>query len=182
MEIGMQTGMAMSADPVADCLVFRDKLLLPSEGFIANHYTAYDALRLVYVANQFGWRAAELSGRQIATTSSTLTRYCASVGPGVAYRGGTGGEVWRLAPPSALRNAEAGRMLQSVPIIVADGTADEKQGDTHFSSAASIENGDFRGRALDVHNRTVRSPASSLVFKPWRVTDGCERCFARRST
>ena len=65
----------MPADPVADCLVFRDKLLLPSEGFIANHYTAFDALRPVYVANQFGWRAAELSGRQIATTSSTLTRF-----------------------------------------------------------------------------------------------------------
>ena len=59
---------------IADCLVFRDKLLLPSEGFIPNHYTAFDALRPVYVANKFGWRAAALSGRQIATAASPLSR------------------------------------------------------------------------------------------------------------
>ena len=36
-------------------LVFRDKLLLPSEGFIKAHYTAnFDAANLVYLASQFG--------------------------------------------------------------------------------------------------------------------------------
>ena len=41
-------------------LVFRDKLLLPSEGFIKTHYAAFDTANLVYFASQFGWRAAEL--------------------------------------------------------------------------------------------------------------------------
>ena len=68
-------GMAMPVDMAADCFVFRDKLLLPSEGFILNHYTAFDTLRPVYLANQFGWRATELSGRQIVTAPSVLARF-----------------------------------------------------------------------------------------------------------
>ena len=67
--------MEMPADVAADCLVFRDKLLLPSEGFIPNHYTAFDTLRPVYLANQFGWRATELSGRQVVTAPSALARF-----------------------------------------------------------------------------------------------------------
>ena len=67
--------MEMPVDIAADCFVFRDKLLLPSEGFILNHYTAFDTLRPVYLANQFGWRATELSGRQIVTAPSVLARF-----------------------------------------------------------------------------------------------------------
>ena len=69
-----------------NCLVFRDKLLLPSEGFIPNHYTGFDRLRPVYVANQFGWQADRLSGAQISTASGALARlfykqfgFCADV-------------------------------------------------------------------------------------------------------
>ena len=67
--------MEMPADVAAYCLVFRDKLLLPSEGFIPNHYTAFDTLQPVYLANQFGWRATELSGRQVVTAPSALARF-----------------------------------------------------------------------------------------------------------
>ncbi len=67
--------MEMPVGMAADCFVFRDKLLLPSEGFILNHYTAFDTLRPVYLANQFGWRATELSGRQIVTAPSVLARF-----------------------------------------------------------------------------------------------------------
>ena len=56
-------------------LVFRDKLLLPSEGFIKTHYTAFDAANLVYLASQFGWRAAELDGQTMATASGVLQRF-----------------------------------------------------------------------------------------------------------
>ena len=56
-------------------LVFRDKLLLPSEGFIKTHYTAFDAANLVYLASQFGWRAAELDGQTMATASGALQRF-----------------------------------------------------------------------------------------------------------
>ena len=55
-------------------IVFRDKLLLPSEGFIKTHYTAFDAANLVYLASHFGWRAAELDGQMIATASDSLRR------------------------------------------------------------------------------------------------------------
>ena len=55
-------------------LVFRDKLLLPSEGFIKTHYTAFDAANLVYLASQFGWRAAELDGQTMATASGAWQR------------------------------------------------------------------------------------------------------------
>ena len=56
-------------------LVFRDKLLLPSEGFIKTHYTAFDAANLIYLASQFGWRAAELDGQRVAIASGTLQRF-----------------------------------------------------------------------------------------------------------
>ena len=56
-------------------LVFRDKLLLPSEGFIKTHYTAFDAANLVYLASQFGWRAAELDGQIMATASGALQQF-----------------------------------------------------------------------------------------------------------
>ena len=56
-------------------LVFRDKLLLPSEGFIKTHYTAFDAANLVYLASKFGWRAAELDGQRMTTASGVLQRF-----------------------------------------------------------------------------------------------------------
>jgi glycosyltransferase involved in cell wall biosynthesis len=56
-------------------IVFRDKLLLPSEGFIKAHYTAFDAANLVYVASHFGWRAAELDGQMMATAPDSLRRF-----------------------------------------------------------------------------------------------------------
>lgn len=56
-------------------LVFRDKLLMPSEGFIKNHYMAFDAADLVYLASYFGWRAAELDGQTLATAADSLSRF-----------------------------------------------------------------------------------------------------------
>ena len=56
-------------------IVFRDKLLLPSEGFIKTHYTAFDAANLVYLASHFGWRAAELDGQMMATAPDGLRRF-----------------------------------------------------------------------------------------------------------
>ena len=56
-------------------LVFRDKLLLPSEGFIKTNYAAFDAANLVYLASQFGWRAAELDGQSMETASGAIQRF-----------------------------------------------------------------------------------------------------------
>ena len=56
-------------------LVFRDKLLLPSEGFIKTHYANFDASNLVYLASQLDWRANELDGQTMATASSALLRF-----------------------------------------------------------------------------------------------------------
>ena len=56
-------------------IVFRDKLLLPSEGFIKTHYTAFNAANLVYLASHFGWRAAELDGQMMATAPDSLRRF-----------------------------------------------------------------------------------------------------------
>jgi colanic acid/amylovoran biosynthesis glycosyltransferase len=58
-----------------NCLVFRDKLLLPSEGFIKTHYQAFDSLQPVFVANQFGWRADELDGPKVSTSIGPLGRF-----------------------------------------------------------------------------------------------------------
>ncbi|MGB2289178.1 MAG: hypothetical protein ACPH52_05470, partial [Candidatus Puniceispirillaceae bacterium] len=60
---------------IPNIIVFRDKLLLPSEGFIKTHYSAFDAAKLVYLANQFGWRAGELDGQTMATASGALQRF-----------------------------------------------------------------------------------------------------------
>jgi len=60
--------------PKPNVIVFRDKLLLPSEGFIKSHYTGFDAAQLVYMASQFGWRAAELDGPRLATAPDALRR------------------------------------------------------------------------------------------------------------
>ena len=56
------------------CLVFRDKLLLPSEGFIPTHYVGFEQIQPVYVANQLGWRAAEIMAPQIATGAGLVAR------------------------------------------------------------------------------------------------------------
>ena len=56
-------------------IVFRDKLLLPSEGFIKTHYTAFDLANVIYVANHFGWRAGELEGSSIQTASGSFSRF-----------------------------------------------------------------------------------------------------------
>ena len=56
------------------CLVFRDKLLLPSEGFIPTHYVGFERVQPVYVANQLGWRASEIAAPQIATGSGVVAR------------------------------------------------------------------------------------------------------------
>ena len=59
-------------------LVFRDKLLLPSEGFIKTHYANFDASNLVYLASQFGWRAAELDGQTMATALVRCLDFCSN--------------------------------------------------------------------------------------------------------
>ena len=56
-------------------IVFRDKLLLPSEGFIKTHYTAFDTDNLIYLASQFGWRANELDAQTMVTASGALQRF-----------------------------------------------------------------------------------------------------------
>lgn len=55
-------------------LAFRDKLLLPSEGFIKDNYRSFTRLAPIYLANQFGWRADELQGRKVATAEGPLGR------------------------------------------------------------------------------------------------------------
>ena len=54
------------------CLVFRDKLLLPSEGFIKSHYISFDRLNPVYLANKIGWRADELDGAKHLTARTVF--------------------------------------------------------------------------------------------------------------
>jgi len=54
------------------CLVFRDKLLLPSEGFIKSHYISFDQLNPVYLANKIGWRADELYGEKHLTARTVF--------------------------------------------------------------------------------------------------------------
>ena len=66
--------MSAKPDRLRHCLVFRDKLLLPSEGFIPTHYRGFDQLQPVYVANHFGWSADELDGPRLATGHSAIGR------------------------------------------------------------------------------------------------------------
>jgi len=67
--------MSAKPDGARHCLVFRDKLLLPSEGFIPTHYRGFDRLQPVYVANRFGWRADELDGPKLATGRGPIGRF-----------------------------------------------------------------------------------------------------------
>lgn len=55
-------------------IAFRDKLLLPSEGFIKDNYKSFTRLSPVYVANALGWRADELEGPKIPTADGPLGR------------------------------------------------------------------------------------------------------------
>lgn len=69
------------------CLVFRDKLLLPSEGFIKSHYIGFDRLSPVYLANKFGWRAGELTGAKRLTAHTSLgTTVFKQTGFSMAYK------------------------------------------------------------------------------------------------
>jgi len=67
--------MSAKPDGARHCLVFRDKLLLPSEGFIPTHYRGFDRLQPVYVANRFGWCADELVGPKLATGRGPIGRF-----------------------------------------------------------------------------------------------------------
>lgn len=55
-------------------LAFRDKLLLPSEGFIKDNYAGFSRLSPVYLASVLGWRADELTGQQLAVAEGALGR------------------------------------------------------------------------------------------------------------
>lgn len=55
-------------------LAFRDKLLLPSEGFIKDNYRNFNTLEPVYVASKLGWRADELDGIKLATARNSFER------------------------------------------------------------------------------------------------------------
>ncbi len=67
--------MSASAAGLRHCLVFRDKLLLPSEGFIKSHYEGFDALCPAFVANRFGWCEAELNGAKYGTARGLLGQF-----------------------------------------------------------------------------------------------------------
>ena len=71
----MSEVLATAPYPKPSILVFRDKLLLPSEGFIKSHYEAFDQIELVFLANQLGWRAEELEGQRIATGTNEWQRF-----------------------------------------------------------------------------------------------------------
>jgi len=57
------------------CLIFRDKLLLPSEGFIPTHYRNFNKLKPVYVANKFDWRANDIKEKKILTVQNSLAKF-----------------------------------------------------------------------------------------------------------
>ena len=65
----MPHDMPKDAQDTRHVLVFRDKLLLPSEGFIKSHYISFDQLNPVYLANKIGWRADELDGAKHLTAA-----------------------------------------------------------------------------------------------------------------
>ena len=92
--------MTSSENPI--CLVFRDKFLLPSEGFILTHYFGFDSLQPVFVANKLGWRAAEARCLAIPTSNSLLGR--------IAFNLGMTGATERFgAPPPVVMHAHFGR-------------------------------------------------------------------------
>lgn len=58
-----------------NCIVFRDKILLPSEGFIQTHYHAFNKLRPVYLANKLGWHENEIKEKKILTSTSSIGQF-----------------------------------------------------------------------------------------------------------
>jgi len=57
------------------CIVFRDKILLPSEGFIQTHYHAFNKLRPVYLANKLGWHENEIKEKKILTSTTSIGNF-----------------------------------------------------------------------------------------------------------
>jgi len=57
------------------CIVFRDKILLPSEGFIQTHYHAFSKLRPVYLANKLGWHENEIKEKKILTSTTSIGQF-----------------------------------------------------------------------------------------------------------
>ncbi len=57
------------------CIVFRDKILLPSEGFIQTHYHAFNKLRPVYLANKLGWHENEIKEKKILTSTTSIGQF-----------------------------------------------------------------------------------------------------------
>ena len=57
------------------CIVFRDKILLPSEGFIQTHYHAFNKLRPVYLANNLGWHENEIKEKKILTSTTSIGQF-----------------------------------------------------------------------------------------------------------
>jgi len=57
------------------CIVFRDKILLPSEGFIQTHYHEFNKLRPVYLANKLGWHENEIKEKKILTSTTSIGQF-----------------------------------------------------------------------------------------------------------
>ncbi len=57
------------------CIVFRDKILLPSEGFIQTHYHEFNKLRPVYLANKLGWHENEIKEKKILTSTTSIGNF-----------------------------------------------------------------------------------------------------------
>ena len=57
------------------CIVFRDKILLPSEGFIQTHYNEFNKLRPVYLANKLGWHENEIKEKKILTSTTLIGNF-----------------------------------------------------------------------------------------------------------
>ena len=57
------------------CIVFRDKLLLPSEGFIQTHYHEFNKLTPIYLANKFDWRQNEIKEKKLLTTKTSIGQF-----------------------------------------------------------------------------------------------------------
>ena len=55
-------------------LIFRDKLLLPSEGFIPSHYVGFQNAQPVYLANQLGWRVDALDAPCMSMANGAIGR------------------------------------------------------------------------------------------------------------
>ena len=55
-------------------LVYREKLLLPSEGFIKTHYINFDKLNPFFLTNQSGWDIHKLGFDFLSTKNSLLQK------------------------------------------------------------------------------------------------------------